>query len=145
MWFRPFLHFNKKWIWQWFKYTIASFEQWYNMKIWFLIQYEMIMMFIWFISHVSRINVITVGIIWHSTYITLSWQLYIFFCTILICWMLSHIEIHWNYNYHLSKNKNNLFKTNLFVIVRRIIPTHPTQHLFIWNIVNTREWNIQTA
>ena len=115
------------------------------MKIWYLIQYEVIMMLIWCIRYVFKINIIIIGIIWHTADTTLYWKLHIFIFIIFICWMQSYIENHWNYNYHLSRKTNNQFKRDLNVIMIIVILSHTTEDLFIWNIVNEREWIMQTV
>ena len=69
--------------------------------------------------------------------ISLKFRIFIFI--IFICWLWLDMEIQSNYNYHFSKKI--MSKSNKHISQwEHYVLTHSTQRLFIWYIVNTREW-----
>ena len=59
--------------------------------------------------------------------------------------MLSDIQIHCNFNYHMSKKINSQFKQNLIVIVTRIRLNNPTQHFFCLKYSQYQGTNYETC
>ena len=60
--------------------------QWYYINIWFCFQYWLNMMLLRCIVFVIDINIINIGIWWHTSYTTLLWKFNIFILIIFICW-----------------------------------------------------------
>ena len=139
-----FVHSFNKYLWQLLKYIIHYLWRWCNVIICYLIHYEVIMVFIGCISHVLKINIITIFIICHASYTTFYWKFHIFFCIRFICWMQSDMKIYWKYNYYFSLKIANS-NTNRNKTLWRIIRTHPTKHLVVRNKVNIRERIMHTA
>ena len=65
-----FNHFINKSLRQQYKFLIHQIWWWCYIKIWILIQYELIMMLLGCINTIIEINIITIGIIWHKSYTT---------------------------------------------------------------------------